>query len=282
MAHVSDAKRKEIKEFVKLVSEYPVVGIVNMRGLPTPQLQAMREQLRDTVLMRMTKKTLSRIILKEADKGKPGIIALEDNLKGMPAFIFTKSNPFTLFKTLKKRKTTAPAKGGQEAPNDIIVPAGPTPFAPGPVIGELGALGIKSGIDNGKVVVKEDSLVVKEGETISTVLAGILTRLGIEPMEIGLDLIAVYEEGSIFKKDVLNIDEDEYLQNITTAHNWAFNLAMEAGVLTPETTELMLINAQRDAIALILSEAIETKEFIDQILAKAETQAGVLKLLVKT
>ena len=277
MAHVSEAKKKEVQEFVQLAKEYPVVGIVNMQGLPTPQAQAMRAQLRDSVVIRMTKKTLARLILKEAEKDKPGIAKLEESLKGMPAFIFTRDNPFGLFKTLKKSKSSAPAKGGQEAPMDIVVPAGPTPFAPGPIIGELGALGIKTQIDAGKVAVKEDSVVAKEGDTISGDLAGILARMGIEPMEVGLDLVAVYEDGAIFKKDVLNVDEEEYQANMTTAHRWAFNLAMDAGIMTSETSEFMLINAQRDAIALAVSQAVESTEIIDQILLRAEAQASSIK-----
>ncbi len=277
MAQVTDAKKKEVQEFVKLASEYPVVGIVNVQGLPTPQLQAMREKLRGTALVKMTKKTISRIILNEAAKNKTGIEKLSENLKGMPAFIFTKDNPFTLFKTLKKNKSTAPAKAGQEAPNDIVVPAGPTPFAPGPIIGELGMVGIKSSIDAGKVVVKEDSLVAKEGTIISSNLAAILTRLGIEPMEVGLELVAVYENGSLFKKNILDIDEDKYISDITTGHRWAFNLAVEAGVLTSETTELMFINAQRDAVAFAISQAIVSKDVIDQIISKAAREANSVK-----
>jgi large subunit ribosomal protein L10 len=42
-----------------------------------------------------------------------------------------------LYKILQKSKSSAPAKAGQTAPNDIYVKAGKTSFAPGPIIGEL-------------------------------------------------------------------------------------------------------------------------------------------------
>ena len=47
-----------------------------------------------------------------------------------------------------------------------MIPAGPTPFAPGPIIGELGMLKIKAGIEAGKVVIKEDAHVAKKGDVI--------------------------------------------------------------------------------------------------------------------
>jgi len=66
----------------------------------------------------------------------------------MPALLFTKENPFKLYNKLQKSKSSAPAKAGQTAPSEIVVPKGPTPFAPGPIIGELGALGIKTAVEN--------------------------------------------------------------------------------------------------------------------------------------
>ena len=62
-------------------------------------------------------------------------------------------------------------------------------------------------------------------------------------MEIGLDLTATYEEGEIFEKKLLNINEQEYIDNIAKAHQWSFNLAMDTGIMTPETTELMIAKA---------------------------------------
>ncbi len=214
MRKAIQVKQKIVDNFVKLMNEFPIVGAVDMESLPAPQLQVMKGQLRDTVTIMMAKKRVIFKALDEAEKTNKGISKLKEKLKGMPALLFTKENPFTLFKKLQKSKSSAPAKGGQTAPKDIIVKEGPTSFAPGPIISELGAIGIKSGITDGKVAVKEDSTVVKEGEVISAQVAGILTRLGIEPMEIGLNVNAVYEDGIIFDKKTLTIDETEYIHSI--------------------------------------------------------------------
>ncbi|MFC1723036.1 50S ribosomal protein L10 [Nanoarchaeota archaeon] len=274
---VPESKMKVVADFVKLIKEYPIIGAVNMQNLPTKQLQNMRATLRKTVVLKMTKGRLLKIAIKQAAKDKPGIEKLIPYLKGMPAMLFTKDNPFALVKTLNKNKSSAPIKAGQTAPNDIIVPAGPTGFAPGPVIGELGGVGIAAGIDSGKVIIKKDSQVAKEGDVISNQLAALLTRLGIEPMEIGLDLTAVYENGDIFEKAVLTIDEDEYMNNLTSAHRWAFNLAMEAGIMTKETTECMIQKAFSQAKALAIGQAILEKDVIGDILAKAHAQMNSLK-----
>ncbi len=270
MAHVSDKKKDSVKDFVKLIDSYDIVGAVNMENLPAKQLHTMREQLRDTVLIRMTKRRLLKVALEKAKK--EGVTQLISHLKGMPALLFTNNSPFTLFKTLKKNKSKTAIKGGQVAPNDIVVQAGPTGFAPGPVIGELGGFGIKAGIDAGKVIIKEDSLVAKEGDVVDAKLAGLLTRLGIEPMEIGLDLTAVYENGEILTKSVLDIDEEQYIADITTAASWAMNLAVNAAYPCTETVPVLIQTAYTYARNLALNENILTSDTAGETLAKAHGQ----------
>lgn len=273
MAHVAEYKKKTVQEFVELARQYPIIAAVNMENLPTPQLQKMRAQLRDkSVVLRMTKRRLLKLMLDAAKEFKPGIDKLIEHLNGMPALIFTKDNPFALYKTLQKSKSPAPAKAGQIAPRDIAIPAGPTSFAPGPIIGELGAFGIKTGVEGGKIAVKEEKIVVKEGEIIKQKVAELLTRFSITPMEVGLDLTAAYENGTIFTKNLLHIDEAEYTQNFTNAASWAFNLAIEIGYPSKETIGLLLSKASGDARALALDREMLTSETIGHVLAKAEGQ----------
>lgn len=276
---VSQDKKKLVKQIADLVKEYPIVGVVNMCNLPAPQMQKMRSSLRNSMKLVMTRKTLLARGLEAS--GKEGIKDLITYLKGMPALLFTKDNPFALYKTLEKNKSPAPAKAGQEAPKDIIVKAGPTSFAPGPVIGEMGALGIKTGVEGGKIAIKADSIVVKEGDTISAKAAEMLKRLGIEPMEIGLDLVAVFENGTVFKGSDLRIDEAEYEQKLMDAAQWAINLSVEAGIVNPDTIEIMLIKAFRDSKAVALEGNILADAVLEEVLAKVERGALALQAEAK-
>ena len=161
--HIPEAKKRNVTDFAQLMDQYPIVGAVNIENLPAPQLQKMREQLRaKNIVLKMTKRRLIKMAIEKVKGKKQGIEHLEAKLEGMPAMIFSKESPFKLFKFLQKNKSNAPAKPGQTAPADIKISAGPTPFAPGPIIGELGALKIKSGVEGGKVVIKQDSIIVKK------------------------------------------------------------------------------------------------------------------------
>ena len=178
-AHVSDKKKEVVKRLQKLIKENSIIGLLDMENLPARQLQIMKEKLREDVILLLSKKRLIKVAVDNVKGDKKGIEKLLEHFKGMPALLFTEKNPFELFKIIKRNKSSAPAKAGQIAPSDISVKEGPTPFAPGPIIGELGMIGIKTKIENNKIHITENSVIVKEGEEIKSNVAGILTRLGI-------------------------------------------------------------------------------------------------------
>jgi len=275
--HVAEYKKKILSNLVGWINEYPIIGIVNMENLPGPQLQTMRAQLRGDFFITMTKKRLIKLAFEQTKSKKKGIEKLEQYLVGEPALIFTKENPFRLSKTLQKSKSPAPAKAGQTAPKDIIVEKGATSFAPGPIIGELAVAGIKAGVEGGKVAIKEDHVVVKSGEKIKPKIAEILTRLGIQPMEVGLDLVSVFENGLIYTKDVLSIDESEYINRLSNASRWSFNLANYISYPTKETINLLIGKAYNDSKALGIAQNIFDSDIIDILLGKAEQQMQSLK-----
>ncbi len=277
MAHVAEYKKRIVNDLAKLMTDYPVIAAVSVENIPALQLQKVRAQIRDNVVVMMTKRRLINIALDKAKESKKGIEKLKDHLAGMPALMFTKENPFKLAAMLIKSKSNAPAKAGQTAPNDIIIEAGPTSFAPGPVIGELGQLGIKTKVEDGKIAIKEDIVLVKKGEEVSEKAAAMLIRLGIEPMEIGLMPEAAYDNGIIYTRDVLEVDEKEYINKLKTADSEAFNLACEIKYPAKEVVEMLIAKAFNEAKAIGIEFKIIDKEIIDSLLGIAETEMLSLK-----
>ncbi len=269
MAHVAEWKYKEVEELTKLITSHPVIGIAQIGGIPAPQMQQMRENLRKNVFIRSSKNSLILLALKEAEKQVKGITNLSEFIDGQTAIIATDMNPFKLYKTLKATRTKAPAKGGEIAPEDIEIKAGDTPFKPGPIVGELQKVGIPAAIQGGKVVIKSDKVLVKAGEKIPRDMAQMLTRLEIYPIEIGISLNGVFEDGYIFKPDILDVDVDEYLARIREAASAAFALAVETAWITKETIKPLLIKAYLQSTALSIEAGIPTKETISKLIVKA-------------
>lgn len=239
-AHVAPWKKKEVQDLVELIRASPVVGLANVDGIPSAQMQVMRKSLRDDATIKISKNTLLALALKEAGASKQAIDGLTENIGGSTAVIATKMRPHRLYRRLEASKTKAPLKAGQKAPEDIKVPKGETQFKPGPIVGELQKAGIPAAIDAGKVVIKKDQVVLKAGESASQDLATMLTRLEIFPMTVGMDLKAVYEDGTIYSRDMLSVDETARLQ--TAARN-ALNLAVFAAYPTAGSIKYLLAKA---------------------------------------
>lgn len=273
-AYVNEKKIIAVKNLSADIEKFNIIGLVDMENLPAPQLQKMKQNLRGKVEIRMTKKNLIKYALMNSKRDLSKII---EQIRGMPALLLTNENPFKLYKIVSANKSAAPAKAGQKAPRDIIIPAGKTPFAPGPVIGELGQLGIKTGIEEGKIVIKEDKLVAKEGDVLNLKLCGLLTRLNIQPMEIGLNIVAVYENGVVFDRKVLEIDDKVVMSNLVQLHNEAMNLAVKIGYTSKDTIKVFIQKAHRDATAIADSKDIMTSGNIGKQLAKAEAEAEAIK-----
>jgi large subunit ribosomal protein L10 len=272
---VSQKNVQTVKEVSEQLKQYPVVGILNMHALPASQLHQIRSKLRGKAVIRMVKKRLIILALKES--GLKGADALGERIRGEPALVMTELNPFKLAQIISKNKSSAPAKDGDIAPTDIMVNAGPTPLPPGPVIGELQKAKIPAMIEGDKIHVREDTVIAKEGDEINALLAGVMAKLGMTPMEIGLNLLAAWEDGTVYESDILFIPQEKYVQDLVSAHQGAFNLAYNIGYPTKETLPLLLSRAHQEASSLAMAAGILTKETVQPLLAKAHAQMEALK-----
>jgi len=269
MAHVAQWKYKEVEELISLLKHHPVIGIANIGSIPAPQMQQMRQNLRENMMIRSSKNTLIQRSIDAAEKDIEGLTELKQLIDGQSAIIATDINPFRLQARMKETRTKAPAKGGEIAPEDIKVEAGDTPFKPGPIVGDLQKVGIPAAIQGGKVVIKKDKTIVKQGDVIPRDVAQMLTRLEIYPLEIGISLQGVFEDGLVFKPDVLYIDLDAYHGQFIQAAGRAFTLALEMGWISKTTVMPLISKAHRNAFILAIEQGILTKDTASDILAKA-------------
>jgi len=266
---IPEWKREEVAELVDFLERYGSVGIVDVAGIPSRQLQSMRRDLHGSAEIRMSRNTLTVRALEEVGDGFEELAAY---VSGQVAFVGTDDNPFGLYKQLEASKTPAPISAGEIAPNDIVIEEGDTGVDPGPFVGELQQIGASARIMDGSIHVTEDSTVLEAGEPVSEELEGVLSELGIEPKEVGLDLRGVFSEGVLFEPDELAIDVDEYRSDVAAAAAAARNLSVDAAFPTAETTPTLLANAAGDAKALGVFAAIEDPDVLPDLIGKADAQ----------
>ncbi|WP_227131372.1 50S ribosomal protein L10 [Halorubellus salinus] len=270
-------KREEVADLVETIESYDSVGVVNIAGIPSRQLQAMRADLWPNTELRVSRNTLLVRALEEVDEG---VEDLTEHIAGQVGLIGTNDNPFALYKTLEASKTPAPINAGEVAPNDIVIPEGDTGVDPGPFVGELQQVGAQARIMEGSIKVTEDSTVLSAGEEVSDDLANVLSELGIEPKEVGLDLRAVFSEGVMFDPEDLDIDVDAYRDDVAAAAAGARNLSVNAVYPTAQTASTLLAKATGEAKSVGLQAAIESPDLADDLVAKADAQVRALAAMV--
>jgi large subunit ribosomal protein L10 len=151
-----------------------------------------------------------------------------------------------------------------------VIEAGDTGVDPGPFVGELQNVGAAARIQDGSIHVTEDSTVLEAGETVSADLANVLSELGVEPKEVGLDLRAAFADGVVFDPADLDIDVEAYRSDVVAAAARARNLSINAEYPTAQTAPALLAKAAGDANALGLSAAIESPDLIEDLITLAD------------
>ncbi len=255
-----------------------MTALVGFRGVPAAALQKMRRELRQRGHpITVASNSRLRHALEAAVKERPALRPLLDHVTDQTAVLVAEGNPFTLAGEFARTRSPTPARGGEIAPKDIEVPAQTTSFKPGPIVGELQHAGFPAAIEKGKVVLKKDITIVKAGAPISREVAGMLTRLEIFPLEVGLDLRALLDGETFYAPSVLSVDLDARRGDFARAHQRALALAMEIGYTTPATIPLLLTRAHRRAIALAVEAGYPTKATLPALLARGLRAAAALQ-----
>lgn len=245
--HTKKWKASERQEIARLVGQYPVVGIVSLEGFPAALFQEIRKKLHGKAIVRVSK---ARVIAKALEESKLKDSGLKSHLNGSFGLICTKEDAFKLYNFLKKNKGQSAAKVGMLAPMDIVVPAGDTGLPPGPALSDLKAAGLSPRVQGATIFIPADTVVTKKGEQVSKAVVSVLGKLGIKPVKIGLNIIAILEKGEIFKGADMEIDEEQLLSDIQKAYSNALSLAVEAQYFVPEALKIMLQKASRQASAI--------------------------------
>jgi large subunit ribosomal protein L10 len=264
-------KEAEVEELATLLGEYDSVGIVDVEGIPSRQLQQMRADLHGTAEIRMSRNTLIQRALQRA-----GLEDLVSSVSGHVGLVGTNDNSFGLFQQLEDSKTPAPISGGEVAPDDIVIEEGDTGMDPGPFVGELQTVGASAQIRGGSIKVTEDSVVAEEGDVVSEDLANVLDELGIEPKEVGLDLRAVVADGVEFDAEDLDIDLDAYEADLMAAAVQGRNLSVNAAYPTTRTAGSLLAKASGEAKSVGLQAEIESPELLPDLVGRADAQVRAL------
>jgi len=270
--HYPKKKRLLYQELQELPKKHSVIALSKMTKVRATQLMAIRKKFRNDIKIRIIK---NKIAIRAFEKVKEvaGIESLSKQLEGQCALMFTDISPFKLNLIFAQNKVFLSAKGGDIATKEIIIPAGNTGIAPGPVLSEFKVANIPTRIDQGTIWIAKDALAAKPGDVISTQLASLLSKLNIKPIEAGIAVNFAISEGLVYKEQDLRINLADYRAELAKSFQQALALATEVGYMTPETVKPLLVKAQQQARSLAAEAGYVSPDIADFVLQRAQAKA---------
>jgi len=224
-SHYPQKKEELYDNLQKLAKSYGVIALSKMTKVRSAQLMSIRKKFRNEIKIITIKNKVAQRSFEKIFNDVKGLEFLNKELEGQCALMFTNLNPFKLNLTFDKNKIFLPAKGGDIAPNDLVIPAGNTGINPGPVLSEFKESKVPTKIDQGTIWVTKDTVVAKTGDVISQKLASLLSKLDIKPIEAGIAVNYAVSEGLEFKEKDLKINLDEHIQEIIKSFQNALALS---------------------------------------------------------
>ena len=273
-------KAERVEEIKNFMQEYKVLGVASLQKVRAAQLQELKRKLEESARLRVIKNTIMRRAIAEC-KDKPGLEGLEEHLTGSNIFLFTDLNPFKLALLLLKSRVKTTAKAGDTAAHDVIVPSGNTGLPPGPIISQFAAVGLATRIEAGSVWITHDTMVLKKGDKIEARLASVLSKLGLKPVEAGLTMKAVYDDGLIIIGEQMRQNLEEIRRRVEEAHALALNLSLNSAFPTPENVTLLLQAGRHEAYALAMNGRVPTSDTIANLVRKAHMEMLSLRSKLK-
>jgi len=248
ITHVSDEKKRIVEEVSNLMKTKKTILVASIKDIPASQFQVIGKKLRTKALVKVLKKNL---VFRAIDLCKEEEIKkLKEEIKSDIAMLFSDLDSFDLALELVKNKSPAKAKAGQEAPEDIEIPEGPTELVPGPAISELGALGIQIQIEKGKISIKKSKIIAKKGEKISVAASELMSKLDIKPFSVGFVPLAAFDtkEKKLYLN--INIDREKTLNDLKNSFTKSLAFAVEIGYTTEDTIKFLIRRARICEIVL--------------------------------
>ncbi|MDI1495169.1 MAG: ribosomal protein L10 [Cenarchaeum symbiont of Oopsacas minuta] len=274
---VFPAKKVQVyKQAQELPKKYKVLALVKMEKVRASQILDLRKKLLGEVEFLSVKNRVIKKAFKESN-----LKDMAERLGGQCLLLFTNMSPFKLNVLLSKNKIMMPARGGDIASIDVVVPPKNTGVAPGPMLTDFKEAKIPTKIDQGTIWITEETTPVKKGEPVPEKIAALLTKLDIKPIEAGITLNSALEDGIMYSAKDLTVDVQAVREEFAKAHASAIALSIKAGYVTAENIKQILAKASSHARALSTESGYPTKDTIKPILQKANAHASLVASAAK-
>merc|ERR1712228_607951 len=246
-------------KLTQLLDEYPKCFIVGADNVGSKQMQEIRIALRGKAVVLMGKNTMMRKAIRGHLEVNPDLERLLPFIKMNVGFVFTKEDLIDVRDMLLANKVKAPAKAGALAPLDVIVPSQNTGMGPEKT-SFFQALSIPTKITKGTIEIINDVELIKAGDKVGMSEATLLNMLKISPFTYGLVVQKVYDSGSVFDPEILDITDDDLKAKFMAGVANVAAVSLAISYPTIASVPHSVVNGMKNLLAVAAVTDISFKE----------------------
>jgi len=246
-------------KIIQLFDEYPKCFLVNADNVGSKQMQTIRSSLRGHGVVLMGKNTMMRKAIRGHLENNPSLDKLLPCIRGNVGMVFTKEDLNDIREKIQENRVAAPAKAGALAPLDVWVPAQNTGLGPEKT-SFFQALQIPTKIARGTIEILNDVHLIKEGDKVGASEATLLNMLKISPFTYGLNIEKVYDSGTIFDPQVLDITDEDLRRRFMEGVTNIASISLAIGYPTVASAPHSIINGFKNLLAIAAVTEIEFEE----------------------
>lgn len=233
----------------KYLTDHKSILIITADNVGSRQLQKVRISLRGKASLLFGKNTIMRKVIREAAEQNPKLACLLDHIVGNIGFVFTNADVNEIRGVLTKDKIPAAAKAGMLANDDYRLKPGMTSLDPGQTA-FFQALNIATKIVKGAIEIVNEVHIIKKDEKVTASAVALLGKLNIKPFFFGINVLKVYEDGSVFDTAILDISPDDVLAKFSRSVNKLSAVSLAIGYPSLATVTHSFARAIKKAVAI--------------------------------
>jgi large subunit ribosomal protein LP0 len=222
-------------------------------------MQQIRIQLRGFGVILMGKNTMMKKAIRGHLEKNPNLEKLLPFIYQNVGFVFTKLDLSSIREKIQSNQVAAPAKAGAIAPCDVVLPAQVTSLGPEKT-SFFQALQITSKITRGTIEIVNDINLIKKGDKVGASEAALLNMLKISPFSYGLSVLQVYDNGTVFSPDILDVTPQDLRNKFMEGVKNVAAISLKIGYPTVASAPHSIANGFKNLLAIAAATNIEFEQ----------------------
>jgi len=245
-------------KLTQLLDEYPKCFIVGVDNVGSKQMQQIRQTMRSDAVLLMGKNTMIRKAIRGHLETNPALEKLLPHIKANVGFVFTNLELTDVREKIVENKVKAPARAGALAPLDVFIAAQNTGLGPEKT-SFFQALSIPTKISKGTIEILNEIHLIKKDDKVGASEATLLNMLNISPFTYGLVIRQVYDSGTVFDPEILDITPEDLRAKFLAGVRNVAAVSLAIGYPTVASVPHSIVNGLKNLIAVAVETDINFK-----------------------